>query len=259
MEPIALLHEATAPLAHTRTHFKRKSILVRLRNGRLSKSYQRHLNICSPRFCTANSISRNLGERREKFCRWAFAYPKCWRKFCSRPSLAHLPARLFAFFASAVLTKINKNYVTAARHRGRCIPGRVYICEFSRSTAEVVMKLFACRVLVKHRHVLPCVSAQSRENDEARFDERNDKEAAEEGWRGDYAVSVPFFRPRDSAWIASAKKLRGNTRGVISEMETRSLACADIKETFLSRKNNMHHARCLLCARILSSVYSTYI
>jgi len=50
----------------------------------------------------------------------------------------------------------------------------------------------------------------------------------------------------------------GNTRGVISEMETCSLACADIKETFLSRKNNMHHAWCLLCARILSA-YSTYI
>lgn len=41
-----------------------------------------------------------------------------------------------------------------------------------------------------------------------------------------------------------------NTRGVIFETETCSLVCADIKETFLSRKNNMHLARCLLCARV---------
>lgn len=36
--------------------------------------------------------------------------------------------------------------------------------------------------------------------------------------------------------IASAKKLRGNTRGVIPEMETCSLACARVQKKLFSRE-----------------------
>jgi len=119
------------------------------------------------------------------------------------------------------------------------------------------MKLFAWRVLVKHRHVLPCVSAQSRENDEARFEKRqgSSSERVTRRLRG----IGSFFSPAGFDVDCVCEKVTENTRGVISEMETRSLACADIKETFLSRKNNMHHARCLLCAHILSNVFNVYI
>jgi len=82
-------------------------------------------------------------------------------------------------------------------------------------------------------------------------------------WEGDEEITryrfLFFARGIQRDVDCVCEKVTENTRGVISEMETRSLACADIKETFLSRKNNMHHARCLLCAHILSNVFNVYI
>jgi hypothetical protein len=108
------------------------------------------------------------------------------------------------------------------------------------------MKLFTRRVLVKHRARLPRVSAHSHgktmRRDLTRGTTRRGRKGDEGRLRG--IGSFFFFFARGIfRRIVSAKKLRGNTRGVISEMETCSLACAGTKETFLSRKNNMHRAR----------------
>lgn len=112
-----------------------------------------------------------------------------------------------------------------------CIHSRVYIYESSRSTVEFVIKLFARRVLVKHLSI----DAASRRR------RRSDKMRDRGITRYRFLLGIRRI----------AKKLCvENTRGVIFEMETCSLVCADIKETFLSRKNNMHRARCLLCARV---------
>jgi len=118
------------------------------------------------------------------------------------------------------------------------------------------MKLFARRVLVKHRHVYLAYRHSHEGNDEARDLTRRTRKRERKRERERRLRGIgSFFSP---AGLRLRKKLRGNTRDVISEMETRSLACADIKETFLSRKNNMRRARCLLCACILSSVFNIY-
>jgi len=67
-------------------------------------------------------------------------------------------------------------------------------------------------------------------------------------------VSGPFCL-RDSADCICEKSYALKSRVVILVMETCSLACSDIKETSLSRKNNMHRAR----ARGIFYVHVSYI
>lgn len=104
------------------------------------------------RLCAANSISRNLKIYREVL-RAGFRRLNVGKILLDCRLVARIFPCLSAFFPPRTPTpKINKNYVTAARW---ACTGWVYICEFSRSTTEVVMKLFACRVLVRQRHIRP--------------------------------------------------------------------------------------------------------